>query len=227
MFCPECGQQNREDHNFCQHCGAGLSTSRSTVVRRSRRKALLISIVAIVVIFSSVFYFFFAMGKGICGTYIFQDPQQPVQVFIELKEDNTVFQGFSFRWKVEANKIVFITETDSAEVHIEGDRIIGKTGVTDVTGSVVSEIGKRDGAKPIKSSQGRLWSAYFDQRSGLLIEFKEDGIVKEGYLGKYESKGDTLTLYFKNPKGKEESIKCKITGNTITLNKMVFVKYKV
>ncbi len=226
MSCPECGQQNREDHNFCQHCGASLSTSRSTVVIGSRRKALLISIVALGVVLSAVLYFLLTREEGVSGTYISQDPQQAVQVFIELKEDNTVFSGFFLRWKVEANKMVLMTETDSAEVHIEGDRIIGKTGVT---GAVVSEIGKRDGAKSIKSSQGRLWSAYFDQRSGCLIEFKEDGIVKSGFLDKYERTGDILTFCFKsviNDRLQEEKVQCKIKGNTITLDKMVFVKYR-
>lgn len=226
MFCPECGQQTREDGNFCQHCGVSLSTSRSTVVRWSRRKALLISIVAIAIVLSSVFYFFL-VRKGISGTYISQDPEKRI---IELKKNNTFFFGWSGKWKVEAKryahmndvkyKVVLVIGTDSVEVQIEDDRLTGETGFN------FTDIAKREGAKPIKSSQGRLWNAYFDQESGALLEFKEDGTVTAGLLGKCETKGDTLTLYFKDPKSKEEPIKCEMKGNTITLNKMVFVKYR-
>jgi len=214
MFCPECGQQNKENNNFCQHCGASLSTSRSTVVRRSRRKALLISIVAIVVILSSVIYFLFTREKGIYGTYISSDPQRGPEVFIELKGDNTVVLGTFLKWKLKANKIVIFTPIETVEVSIEGDRITGPEGSSP----------KRDGAKPIKSSQGRLWSAYFDQRTGSLFEFREDGIVKAGILGKYESKGNTLTVHL-GPKGKEETTKGKIENNKIVLGEKVFVKY--
>jgi hypothetical protein len=117
-------------------------------------------------------------------------------------------------------KVVLISGTDSVEAHIEDDRI------TEITGFNVTDIVKRESAKPIKSSQGKLWNAYFNQESGVLFEFKEDGTVTVGLLGKCETKGDTLTLYFKDPKGKEEPIKCKIKDNTIMLDKMVFVKYR-
>jgi hypothetical protein len=82
------------------------------------------------------------------------------------------------------------------------------------------------GAKPIRGKLfGRtLWSTYTAEKGEKFLEFKEDGTAFGGSFGKWEIKDDILTLYVKDPEGKEEPMTGKIKNNTIRLGPTLWVK---
>ena len=72
---------------------------------------------------------------------------------------------------------------------------------------------------------GRLWSKYTGHRGRTLVEFKEEKTAFIGVLGKWEMKGNILTFHQEDPlTGEKYSYKVTIKDNTITINKVAFLK---
>lgn len=161
--------------------------------------------------------------SGIVGTYFSQASRSP-RFFIELREDNTASSGGFGRWEIETRrypyqdgveyKIVLMSGGGTDYGYIEGDTI---------TALDVGLLMKQEGAELIRGGQGKLWSAYVDQKQKVVLKFKEDNATEVGYLYKWERKGDVIRFYEKGKK--EPEVELEIKGKTLVMpNGLIFVK---
>jgi len=173
---------------------------------------------------------------------------------LDLWKDNTCLMGILGKWKIKVRdepaphvKVIIAPEWQKFKDELIAMRpnFIGY-----IDGDIVEDVGtnekfiKQPDARPLtgyikggivrygfeggvlKQVGGKLWSTYIGEKKVMFLEFKEDETAFFGGFGKWDIKGDTLILYFKTPDGKELSRIGKIKGNTITLEEMVFVKYR-
>jgi len=156
--------------------------------------------------------------SDVLATYLSQDKRK--QQFIELRKD-ICFIGAVAKWRIgsvrgrDEYKIVLTVGNESDQGYLEGDTI---TGMQDMEPLV-----KQEGAELIKGGQGKLWSAYTNQKQEVLLRFKEDNTVEAGFLYKWERKGDVIRLYEKDKK--EPEVEFTVKGKTLmTPEGEVFVK---
>jgi hypothetical protein len=167
----------------------------------------------------------------------------PALAWIELKKDNTYRLVTFCRWQIGKDTSY---RYDRAIIYVPRIGCRKSTGEFAKTGCIdswafymekddtlkdVYDFGmiykKQQGVKLIlKGQDKRLWSEYFDQRDKIFLEFKEDGTCLLAQFGRWESKGDSLTIYTKG-RGEEFSAEWKTRNNRIAWpNGVVFVKQR-
>ena len=148
--------------------------------------------------------------SDVLATYLSQDTRN--REFVELRKD-TCFSGVLARWRIDVirrgerdeYRVKLTIGTSSDYGYLEGDTITGFENMKVMM--------KQEGAELIKGGQGKLWSAYIDEKQETLFRFREDNTLEAGMLFRWERKGDVIRLYEKDKK--EPEVELTVKGKTL------------
>ena len=158
--------------------------------------------------------------SDVLATYLSQDTRN--REFVELRKD-TCFSGVLARWRIDVirrgerdeYRVKLTIGTSSDYGYLEGDTITGFENMKVMM--------KQEGAELIKGGQGKLWSAYIDEKQETLFRFREDNTLEAGMLFRWERKGDVIRLYEKDKNDPE--VELTVKGKTLVAPEgRVFVK---
>lgn len=65
MFCPNCGQQNKEDSKYCRNCGKAISERQTQFTHKSRVRFILIPVIFFVIAAFGALYWYFIHDQEI------------------------------------------------------------------------------------------------------------------------------------------------------------------